>query len=130
MTTQAEKAQNLARLHAALHPQAPVTDAAAIDRAAHTGEADACATTDMFARLLGRFAGDMMLVFRATGGVYLTGGVAQALGDRLDAAKFRAAFETHPPYAEMLAQTPTYLITHSQPGLLGAAALAGMASAD
>jgi glucokinase len=74
--------------------------------------------------LLGRFAGDMALVFKATGGVYVTGGVAQGLGDDFDIAGFRAAFETHPPYADLLGRIPTNLIMRRQPGLLGCAALA------
>jgi glucokinase len=114
----------LERLHLALHPGAPFLAAAAIVAAACAGEPAALATTQMFVRLLGRFAGDMALVFKATGGVYVTGGVAQGLGDHFDVARFREAFETHPPYADLLAQIPTNLIMRRQPGLLGCAALA------
>jgi len=114
----------MAHLHAALHPGAPRLTAESIVASARAGEAPALATTRMFVRLLGRFAGDMMLVFTASGGVYISGGVAQALGDHFDAGIFRAAFDEHPPYAAMLAKTPTYLITHPQPGLLGCAAVA------
>jgi glucokinase len=114
----------LERLHLALHPGAPFLAAAAIVAAARSDEATALATTQMFVRLLGRFAGDMALVFKATGGVYVTGGVAQGLGDDFDIAGFRAAFETHPPYADLLGRIPTNLIMRRQPGLLGCAALA------
>lgn len=114
----------LERLHAALNPQAVHMNAEAIDTAAHAGDAAALKTTRLFVKLLGRFAGDMMLVFRATGGVYVTGGVALALGDLIDAEIFRAAFEAHPPYGKMLAKTPSYLVMHPQAGLLGAAAAA------
>jgi glucokinase len=114
----------LVRLHAALHPDAGAMTAAAIVGAAQAGSAQSLATTRMFVRLLGRFAGDMMLTFAATGGVYISGGVAQALGGAFDAAAFRAGFEAHPPYAAMLAATPTCLVIHPQPGLLGCAAIA------
>jgi glucokinase len=114
----------LERLHLALHPGAPFLAAAAIVAAARSGDAPALATTQLFVRLLGRFAGDMALVFKATGGVYVTGGVAQGLGDDFDVARFRAAFEAHPPYADLLAGIPTNLIMRRQPGLLGCAALA------
>ena len=114
----------LERLHLALHPGAPFLAAAAVVAASRSGDAAALATTQMFVRLLGRFAGDMALVFKATGGVYVTGGVAQGLGDHFDVARFREAFETHPPYADLLAQIPTNLIMRRQPGLLGCAALA------
>jgi glucokinase len=114
----------LERLHLALHPGTPFLAAAAIVAAARSGDAVALATTRLFVRLLGRFAGDMALVFKAIGGVYVTGGVAQGLGEHFDVATFRAAFEAHPPYASMLAQIPTNLITRRQPGLLGCAVLA------
>jgi glucokinase len=114
----------LQRLHLALHPGTPFLAAAALVAAARAGDAAALATTRLFVRLLGRFAGDMALVFKATGGVYVTGGVGQGLGDHFDVASFRAAFEAHPPYAAMLAQVPTNLITRRQPGLLGCAVLA------
>jgi glucokinase len=114
----------LERLHLAMHPGTPFLVAAAIVAAARSGEAASLATTQMFVRLLGRFAGDMALVFKATGGVYVTGGVAQGLGDDFDVTRFRAAFEAHPPYADLLAGIPTNLIMRRQPGLLGCAALA------
>ena len=52
----------------------------------------------MFVRLLARYAGDLTLLFKATGGVYITGGVARRIAPLLDVAAFRAAFEAHPPY--------------------------------
>ena len=114
----------LQRLHLALHPGTPFLAAAAIVAAGRSGDTQALATTKLFVRLLGRFAGDMALIFKATGGVYVTGGVAQGLGEDLDIAAFRDAFETHPPYQALLATIPTNLITRRQPGLLGCAALA------
>ncbi|MPZ59325.1 MAG: ROK family protein [Rhizobiales bacterium] len=114
----------LERLHLALHPGAASLTAAAIVAAARSSDATALATTQLFVRLLGRFAGDMALVFKATGGVYVTGGVAQGLSDHFDIGRFRHAFEAHPPYATLLAQVPTNVIIRRQPGLLGCAALA------
>ena len=114
----------LARLHAALHPQAKALAADLIARSAEAGEARAAATVRLFVRLLGRFAGDMALVFRATGGVYVSGGVALGLGPCFDAGVFRAAFEAHPPYAALLAKTATCRIVYEHPGLIGCAAVA------
>jgi glucokinase len=115
----------LMRLHAVLAPSAPRPDTTrAIVAAAQAGEPGAVAAARMFARLLGRFAGDAVLMFKATGGVYIAGGVARALGDFLDETHFRTAFEAHPPYQRLLADVPTLLITRKEPGLLGSAALA------
>ena len=94
-----------------------------------SGAADS-APVDLFVRLIGRFAGDVALTLKATGGVYVAGGVAQKLGPLLDAAIFRAAFENHPPYQELLAAIPTSLMMCAEPGLLGCAALAGRMFAE
>jgi glucokinase len=76
-------------------------------------------------RLLGRFAGDLALAFKATGAVYLTGGVGLGLGELLDVRTFREAFEAHPPYQRLLAGVPAFLITEPLPGLVGCAVYAG-----
>jgi glucokinase len=74
--------------------------------------------------LLGRFAGDVALTFKATGGVYVCGGVAVGLGSLLDGAMFRAAFEAHPPYQSLLSAIPAAVIVCAEPGLVGCAAIA------
>jgi glucokinase len=84
----------------------------------------------LFVRLLGRFAGDLALIFKALGGVYITGGVALALGPLLDDPGFRAAFERHPPYEDLLRGIPTLLITAEQPGLIGCGTLVQMHAAQ
>ncbi|MBX6426570.1 MAG: glucokinase [Variibacter sp.] len=114
----------LERLYRAMHGAARPLKAADIVAGAHRGDETCCATAMMFVRLFGRFAGDLALMFRATGGVYAGGGVARRIGRLFDAPDFRAAFENHPPYAELLKTIPTTLITLDEPGLLGCAALA------
>jgi glucokinase len=114
----------LARLHVALHPGVPPLASETVVAHAQAGDPAARATTQLFVRLLGRFAGDVALTFKATGGVYVTGGVALGLGPLFDETLFRRAFEAHPPYERMLAAVPTYLVTCVEPGLLGCAALA------
>lgn len=114
----------LMRLHRALHPDAQRISSEAIVLKAQTGDPVARVTTDLFVRLLGRFAGDVALMFKATGGVYLSGGVAAGLGPLLDPSIFRAAFEAHPPHQRWIASIPTALITCREPGLVGCAAVA------
>lgn len=114
----------LAALHAAMHPDTLKVKSEMIVRQARAGDRAARATIAMFVRLLGRFAGDMALTFRSTGGVYIAGGVATALGPLLDARLFRAAFERHPPYEALLKTIPSALITCAEPGLIGCVALA------
>lgn len=69
-------------------------------RRAKAGDRTAGRCVDMFVRLLGRFTGDAALMFKATGGVYVAGGVAVGIGDLLNASIFRAAFEAPPPLRE------------------------------
>ncbi|WP_046864130.1 glucokinase [Microvirga massiliensis] len=81
-------------------------------------------TLDLFAGLLGRFAGDLALVFGAAGGVFITGGIAQRIGGLLDAGAFRTEFERKFPFETVMERTPTILITHAEPALEGLAAVA------
>ena len=114
----------LERLHVAMHPGTMRLKSEMIVRQARVGNREARATVAMFVRLLGRFAGDMALTFKATGGVYIAGGVATGLGTLFDARLFRAAFERHPPYEALLKDIPSALITCIEPGLIGCVAVA------
>ena len=114
----------LERIYRALNPFGIPLEARAIVAQARVGSAEARAAIDMFVRLLGRFAGDMALALKATGGVYIAGGVALKLGPLFDASIFRAAFENHPPYRDLLTAIPTWFITCTEPGLVGCAAIA------
>jgi glucokinase len=67
---------------------------------------------------------------KATGGVYIAGGVAMKLGPLFDTGIFRAAFENHPPSQDLLAAIPTSLVICAEPGLVGCAALAGQLFAE
>jgi glucokinase len=114
----------LPRLHRAVNPGVIKLSSEMILTQARAGNREARSTIALFVRLLGRFAGDMALIFKATGGVYVAGGVAMGLGNLLDARLFRAAFEMHPPQEKLLAAIPTSLITCGEPGLLGCSAYA------
>lgn len=114
----------LVRLHRALHDGRAMATSEAILEAARGGDPASRTTAEWFVRLLGRFAGDVALTFKATGGVHIAGGVAFGLGALFDAALFRAAFENHPPYQKLLADIPTHLIACPEPGLVGCSAAA------
>jgi glucokinase len=120
----------LLRLARALHPERAYRDSESVVADAQRGEPAARNVTRLFVRLLGRFAGDLALIFKALGGVYITGGVALALGPLLDDPGFRAAFEGHPPYEDLLRGIPTLLITCEQPGLIGCGTLVQMNAAE
>jgi len=113
----------LIRLYQALHPDAAPLASEEILARAKAGDAAALATVTMFVRLLGRFAGDVTLVFRAAA-VYLAGGVGYGLAPLVDAREFRQSFEAHRPYEKLLTSVPTFVITERAPGLVGCAVYA------
>ena len=79
---------------------------------------------EFFVTCLGRTAGDLALVFKSRGGVYLTGGIAQKIIPALKAGNFREAFEDKAPHRELLRSMPVYVITHPLAALAGLAAYA------
>jgi glucokinase len=78
----------------------------------------------LFARSLGRFAGDLTLIFAATGGVFIGSGIAPTITSFLDTADFRASFEDKAPFRASLNRIPTFVIMHPEPAMVGLSALA------
>ena len=113
----------LMRLHRAVHDGAEPLASEEIIARANAGDAMTRATVAMFVRLLGRFAGDVALVFKAAG-VYLAGGVGEGIAPLIDVREFRRAFEQHRPYERLLAGIPTFVIMERTPGLTGCAVYA------
>jgi glucokinase len=81
---------------------------------------DAIEAVQIFFEVLGQFAGDLALTLSAKDGIFIAGGVAQRYPELLETSRFRAAFENKGRYREWLERVPTQLITHAQPGMLGA----------
>lgn len=77
----------------------------------------------MFCAMLGSFAGDLAIMFKAGGGVYLAGGILPYIQDFLLASEFRARFLNKGVMRPFLANVPVRLIEHGQLGVFGAAAM-------
>lgn len=77
----------------------------------------------LFCGWLGSVAGNAALSYAALGGVYLSGGVAQALASDLLHSPFRSRFEHKPPLQDWLRPIPTCLITREDTAFLGLKAL-------
>jgi glucokinase len=92
--------------------------------AAKRGSAEARATVNFFLAVFGRVAGDLALAFDARGGVYIGGGLGQALAELYAGSPFDDAFRDHPPYQDRLAAIPVHVILHPFPGLIGAQQIA------
>jgi glucokinase len=97
-------------------------DAAAITQAALAGTAPiASAALDLFIELYGAEAGNLALKFKATGGVYLGGGIAPRIVPQLRAGAFARAFLAKGRFADLLAEVPVRVILDVDTALHGAA---------
>ena len=103
-----------------IHAQPEQISAAALDG----GDALALETLHTFCALLGGFVGDLAVLFKASGGVYLAGGILPQLREFLPRSAFRERFFNKGVMREFLAGVPVQLIEHGRLGVLGAAGLA------
>jgi len=79
-------------------------------------------TVERFCLILGGAMGDVALV-QGAGAVAIGGGISGRIVDFLDTALVRARFEAKGRAQKVLEAVPVALITHAEPGLLGAARL-------
>jgi glucokinase len=81
-------------------------------------------TLDLFCGILGAQAGNLALTVVAKGGVYLAGGIAPRIVQRLQSGSFLNAFRDKGRLSELMSQIPVHVILNPGVGLLGAAAVA------
>jgi len=118
--------ENLYRAIAAVDGAAvPQRSAAEITQAAIEDRCAVCrAALDTFCELLGEVAGNLALVFRAEGGVFIAGGIVRHIRDYLPRTRFRARFEAKGRFQSYLAPIPIYVIPRGDPAFVGLQALA------
>jgi len=117
---------NLLQALCAIAGREAVADApeAITARAGDRSDALCVRAVELFCELLGSVAGDYALTYGAWDGVYLAGGLLGPLAPWIRRGRFRERFEGKGRFAQAMARVPVALITHPQPGLLGAAACA------
>ncbi len=79
---------------------------------------------DMFASAYGAQAGHLALTIVATGGIYLAGGIAPRIIEKLKDGTFMTAFTALGRFAEFASRVPVHVIMNPDVGLFGAAAAA------
>ncbi|MDX1390234.1 MAG: glucokinase, partial [Acidobacteriota bacterium] len=84
----------------------------------------AARTVDIFVSLYGAVAGDLALVGRATGGVYVGGGIAPRILPKMESGSFLESFRAKGRLSPLLEGIPVKVILEPRAGLLGAAAAA------
>lgn len=99
----------------------PREDAALWAAALDGSDRLAAAAFDRFCMSLGSIAGDIALA-QGAAGVVIAGGLGLRIADRLPASGFAARFVAKGRFEPLMRTLPVRLLTHPQPGLLGAAA--------
>ncbi len=83
----------------------------------------------IFVDLLGAEAGNLAIRSVATGGLYVGGGIPPKILPALQGQAFLQAFRAKAPADGLAAQIPVHVVTHGDPGLLGAAVVAAQLAA-
>jgi glucokinase len=102
-------------------PDAPI-DGAALVAQAGSGDRSAEAALDLFIDLYGAWVGNVALLYRPVGGLYIAGGVSGHLRERMQSARFMAAAIAKGRMRDVVERTPIFLITSSRLGVAGALA--------
>jgi glucokinase len=98
-----------------------LADQRAVMEAGTAGDELAAETLDRFCGILGSVAGDLALTFGARGGVFISGGIAPRMAERLSGGSFRERFEAKGRLKPYVEQIPTSLVLHPYPAIIGAA---------
>ncbi len=100
-------------------PGAAISKAALGDRAELASKA-----LDMFASVYGAMAGNLALMVVASGGVYIGGGIAPKILDKLKDGTFLEAFRQKGRFASFMEKVPVRVILDPKTALYGAARVA------
>lgn len=97
--------------------------AAVVSRRGLEGRDPACeAALDLFVSAYGAQAGNLALTVQALGGVYVAGGIAPKILEKLEDGAFVEAFCDKGRFAPMMREIPVRVIVEEEVGLIGAAA--------
>jgi glucokinase len=94
----------------------------AISKAGLAGEAEICVKTlDVFVSVYGAEAGNLALRAKAVRGLYVGGGIAPKILEKLKDGTFMRAFVDKGRYTDLLAAIPVQVVLNEQAALRGAA---------
>jgi glucokinase len=79
---------------------------------------------EIFFEVLGQVAGNLALTLGAFDGVFVGGGIVARKPALITNSRFRTGFERKGRHRSLMEQTPTQVIVHPHPGLLGASSYA------
>jgi glucokinase len=92
------------------------------ERATNTDDPRCAEALELFNLALATTASNLAITLRASGGIYLAGGLLPKLGALFDAELFRSRFTAKGRFSDYLGSLPVYLVhTHDHPALRGLA---------
>ncbi|CAL1518278.1 glucokinase [Chitinophaga sp. MM2321] len=101
--------------------------AAVISKAALTGKTSICVKTmELFVRYLARESCNLVLKMKATGGLFLGGGIPPKIAQLLETGEFYHHYLQGDRMAELLAGVPIHIVNNDKSALWGAAYYAGL----
>jgi glucokinase len=100
---------------------------AAISRAGLEGTCELCVEAlDLFTSLYGGEAGNLALKLMATAGIYVGGGIAPRIVDKLKSGTFMKAFVAKGRMTPLMQSIPVRVVLNDRTGLIGAARYAAL----
>lgn len=98
-----------------------LNDPAAISRVALAGDSVAADALRIFISIYGAQAGNLALNCLARGGVFIAGGIAPQIINKIREGDFMRAFLEKGRHAHLMAEMPVHVVINPNVGLLGAA---------
>ena len=106
-------------------------DSAVISHAALAGEAEICVKSlDLFVSVYGAEAGNLALRAKSVRGLYIGGGIAPKILDKLKDGAFMRAFVDKGRYTDLVSAIPVQVVLNDQAALRGAAYYAAFIARD
>ncbi len=105
-------------------------DGVRLSALAASGDPAAVLALDLFVEMYAAWVGNVALLYQPVGGLYIAGGVAAHMTERMTAPRFMAVAASKGRMCGVVERTPIFLITQTRLGLAGAIQLAfGITSA-
>ena len=105
-------------------------DAARVHAEAESGNAEARRAMSLFVRIYGAFVGNMALIFKPQGGIYITGGIGAKINSWMKSDDFISAYLNKGRMQALAEQTCVYLVTNERTGVIGALSEAARQAVD
>jgi glucokinase len=95
-------------------------DAARVHSEAERNNEAACRAMALFVSIYGAFVGNMALLFRPEGGIYITGGIGAKIIPWMRSDDFISAYFNKGRMRALTEKTSVYLVTNERVGVIGA----------